>query len=105
MNPKSYYHRVYQIIKRIPPGKVATYGQIAMLAGLGRNARMVGYALAATPDGVDIPWHRVINSRGEISYSPSRNDFDHIQRKLLEMEGIRFDVNDRVDLELFRWIE
>lgn len=105
MKSKTYYEQVYQIVKKIPRGKVATYGQIASIGGLGRNARMVGYALSGTPEGLDIPWHRVINSRGEISYSPSRNNFDHLQKTLLELEGIRFDTNGRVNLGLYQWSE
>lgn len=99
------YHNIYEIVKKIPYGKVATYGQIAALAGIGRNARMVGYALFSLPDDLEIPWHRVINRKGEISYSPARNQHDNLQRKLLELEGIVFDMNGRIDLKNFLWNE
>ena len=59
------YQRIYEAVKRIPRGRVATYGQIATLAGLDGHARQVGYALHSLPDGSDIPWHRVINAKGE----------------------------------------
>ena len=101
----NYYHQVYTIVKKIPRGKVATYGQIALLAGLGRNARMVGYALSALPEHMDVPWHRVINSRGEISLGVSRGEHDSLQQKLLESEGITFDLNGKIDLSLFKWNE
>ena len=92
---------IYHIVARIPPGKVATYGQIATLAGTSGQARQVGYALAALPDNADVPWHRVINARGEIS--PRRRTKIHeLQRHLLEGEGITF-VADRIDLGRFCW--
>ena len=81
------YRKIYSVIRRIPEGRVATYGQIARLAGLGGHARMVGYALHALPSGSDVPWHRVINARGMISLR-SDGDFALIQRGLLEREGI-----------------
>lgn len=98
------YSRIYKVIARIPRGRVATYGQIAQLAGLGKHARQVGYALSATPDDIDIPWHRVINAKGEVS---ARSDpfFDGAkeQRRLLEREGVEFDRRGRMDLERFQW--
>ena len=102
---KNNYERIYGVIKNIPRGKVATYGQIASLAGIGRNARLVGYALSALPDGLHIPWHRVINSRGEISYALSRNGHDDLQQKLLETEGVEFNANGKIDLSIFKWNE
>jgi methylated-DNA-protein-cysteine methyltransferase-like protein len=99
------YRRIYSVISNIPRGKVATYGQIASKAGLGKNARLVGYALSALPEHLDIPWHRVINSRGEISYSDSRSGHDHLQLKLLETEGIKFDDKGKVDMDRFNWNE
>ncbi len=90
-------------MRRIPRGRVATYGQIAHLAGLGRQARLVGYAMSALPRGSRIPWHRVINAQGAIS--ARRGDpagaFD--QRLLLEAEGVKFDSRGRVSLERYRW--
>lgn len=100
--PSRRWERVWQAVRAIPAGRVATYGQIAALAGLGDGARQVGYALAALPDGSDVPWQRVVNSRGEIS---ARREFDGAprQRALLEEEGIVFDGAGRIDLERFRW--
>ena len=73
-----------------------------MLAGLGRHARQVGYALHAIPEGKKIPWHRVINTKGEIS-ARSRGDHDELQRVLLEKEGVVFGLHGRVALEKYRW--
>ena len=97
------YAKIYATIRRIPYGRVATYGQIASLAGIGRNARMVGYALANLTGDNHVPWHRVINHYGRISYSPSRNGHDFLQKKLLQMEGIIFDNNCRIDLKKYQW--
>ena len=100
---RSSYARIYDVVDRIPHGKVATYGQIAALAGLPGHARQVGYALHATPEERDIPWHRVINAKGEISLR--RGDAMHDQRVLLEDEGVRFNSRGRVDLKRFGWDE
>ena len=94
--------RVYAAVRRIPRGRVATYGQIARLAGLGAGARQVGYALAALPTGSAVPWHRVINARGTISLR-SRSGPDIDQRIRLEQEGVRFDAGGRVALGTFGW--
>jgi methylated-DNA-protein-cysteine methyltransferase-like protein len=96
------YARIYAMVRRIPAGKVATYGQIARLAGLAGHARQVGYALNALPCGADVPWHRVINARGEISRRADPDD-EKIQREYLEAEGVRFDQHDRVSLALHQW--
>jgi methylated-DNA-protein-cysteine methyltransferase-like protein len=82
---------------------VATYGQVAKAAGLPGHARQVGYAMAALPDGSDVPWHRVLNARGEVSRRSGGRAFEHIQRALLEAEGVTFDAHGRVDLSRFRW--
>ncbi len=102
-NPgKKFSHvSVYEVVKRIPRGRIATYGQIAKMIGR-CTARMVGYALAALPAGMPVPWHRVINHKGEIS-PRAGGDGATRQRRLLEKEGIRFDRKGRVDLEKFRW--
>ena len=100
--PPSNWDRIYAVVARIPAGKVATYGQVAAVAGLGRAARQVGYALHALPEGSDIPWQRVINSRGEVS-PRAFPGWDGYQRHLLEEEGVAFDANGRVDLDRFRW--
>ena len=96
------YDRIYPVVKQIPKGKVATYGQVARLAGLAGHARQVGYALNATPDDLDIPWHRVINAKGEIS-KRANPVYEDIQRELLEDEGITFDEKRRVSLPACQW--
>lgn len=97
----SAYEKIWQTVSRIPYGRVATYGQIARLAGLGRRARMVGYALHRTPDHYDLPWHRVINAQGRISFPPDSEQYRR-QRKRLAAEDVPF-VRERVDLALYRW--
>ena len=92
------------MIRQIPKGWVATYGQVAARAGLPRRARLVGHVLQRLDGGTDVPWHRVVNAKGEVSYSPSRNGGDVLQRRLLEQEGIEFDDNGRFDLERVRWL-
>lgn len=99
----SQYTRIYATVKQIPPGKVATYGQIADLIGLYGKARLVGYALFRVNVNDDIPWHRVINAKGEISYSLQRHGGDYLQKALLEKEGIEFKSNGKIDLTRYRW--
>ena len=89
------------MVKRIPKGKVATYGQVARIVGR-CTARMVGYATAAVPNGSRVPWQRVINSQGMISVR-SHGDGDERQRVLLEKEGVKFDAKGKVDLKVFQW--
>ena len=100
---------IYAVVKRIPKGKVATYGQVALLAGMPNGARQVGYALNALdgllPPHNKVPWQRVINRMGEISYSAGRGGHDDIQRVLLEAEGVVFDAAGKIDLQRFRWGE
>jgi methylated-DNA-protein-cysteine methyltransferase-like protein len=83
------YEKIWRTVSRVPPGAVATYGQIAREAGLGRRARRVGEALRHLPAGSDVPWHRVINARGEISL-PAGSAAGETQRQRLESEGIVF---------------
>jgi methylated-DNA-protein-cysteine methyltransferase related protein len=97
------YDRIYQTVKRIPYGKIATYGQIATLAGLPRRARLVGYALFRVSPNADVPWHRVINAKGEISESPFRDGNDYLQRALLEAEGIAFNPAGKINLSHHQW--
>lgn len=99
----SNYDRIYNTVRQIPWGKVATYGQIADLAGLYGKARLVGYALFRVQIEDDIPWHRVINAQGEISYSLQRQGGDYLQKVLLEEEGIEFKKSGKVDLNKYRW--
>jgi methylated-DNA-protein-cysteine methyltransferase-like protein len=98
----STYHDIYAVVSRIPRGKVATYGQVALLAHLPGRARLVGYALSALTDP-SVPWHRVINAKGEISRRNGGSDADEVQRHRLEAEGVFFDPHGRIPLELFRW--
>ena len=98
----THYEQIYKAVKRIPRGRVATYGQIADLVGLPRQPRMVGYALSALPESRSIPWHRVINAKGEVS-ARSEPGFDRVQRALLEAEGIEFDTKNRISLARYRW--
>jgi methylated-DNA-protein-cysteine methyltransferase-like protein len=96
------YRRIYAVVREIPLGRVATYGQVAAIAGLPGHARQVGYALHALPAESEVPWHRVINARGEVSPRSERG-WENFQRHLLEEEGIRFDAAGRVDLSRDRW--
>ena len=93
--------RIYQVVAKIPHGRVATYGQVAALAGAPRHARQVGYALHDLPSGSQLPWHRVINARGEVS-PRSEPGWEGFQRQLLEAEGVAF-RRGRVDLDGYRW--
>jgi len=95
------YDRAYELVRLIPPGRVATYGQIASYIDR-CTPRMVGYAMAATPQGQGIPWHRVINSKGMISIRAS-GDRDNLQQALLETEGVFFNENGRVNLDEVGW--
>lgn len=96
------YERIYAVVKRIPKGRVATYGQVAALARMAGHARQVGYALHALPENTPVPWHRVINARGEVS-SRSEPLFEEIQRCLLEAEGIVSDGCGRFSLDRYLW--
>jgi methylated-DNA-protein-cysteine methyltransferase-like protein len=100
--PDSSYSRIYAAVNRIPAGRVATYGQIAALAGMPGHARQVGYALNVLPDGQQIPWHRVINAKGRISVR-SDSGHDSLQRRLLEAEGVSFGWKENVSLERYGW--
>ncbi len=102
MPQPSSYERIYTVVAQIPRGRVATYGQIAELAGLPDGARQAGYALSALGEGTSLPWHRVVNARGEIS-ARSEPGCESIQRILLEHEGVRFSSGDRIPLGRYRW--
>jgi methylated-DNA-protein-cysteine methyltransferase-like protein len=95
------YETIYKTVRRIPRGRVATYGQIATLAGLDGHARQVGYALHKLPHD-NVPWHRVVNARGEVS-PRSSGDSHELQRELLLAEGVTFDKRSRIDLQELGW--
>ena len=97
------YLAIYAVVGRIPAGSVATYGQVASLAGLPGRARLVGYALSALAGRSAIPWHRVVNAQGRISPRSCGSDADLEQRLRLEHEGIGFDAGGRIPLDRFQW--
>jgi methylated-DNA-protein-cysteine methyltransferase-like protein len=103
--PHSKHCFIFEVVGQIPRGKVASYGQVAVWAGLPGHARLVGYALFnLSPDLMNrIPWHRVVNAQGRISYSEARHGHDHLQRKLLEKEGVEFNQQGRINLSRFGW--
>lgn len=96
------YARIYAAVRRIPRGRVATYGQVARLAGLPRHARQVGYALHALPEGTDVPWQRVVNAAGAVSPRADPR-FAGEQRTRLEREGVVFNGNGRIALVRHQW--
>ena len=95
------YQRIYRTVRRIPRGRVASYGQIADLAGIPRGARQVGYALRHAPKDLKIPWHRVINSQGRIAV-PADSDSYRRQVKRLASEDVHL-LNGRINLRRYRW--
>ena len=95
------YEKIYAVVCQIPPGQVATYGQIAGIVG-GCTARMVGYAMAALPFDTDVPWQRVINAQGKVS-PRSGGQGGALQRQILEGEGVHFDSQGRVDFDQVGW--
>jgi methylated-DNA-protein-cysteine methyltransferase-like protein len=97
------YQTIYAVVQRIPSGFVATYGQIARLAGLLGGARQVGYALHSLAKGSSVPWHRVVNAQGRVSPRSGDNPADLIQRLRLEAEGVEFDTQGRIVLLRFQW--
>ncbi len=95
------YIAVYQVVQEIPEGKVATYGQVAKLLGLPNHARHVGFALSALDSDSRIPWHRVVNAKGEAH--PRHAGELSFQRQRLEKEGVVFSENGRISLKKFQW--
>ena len=95
------YEQIYAVVRQIPEGQVATYGQIATLAGFPGQARQVGYALHALKDD-DVPWHRVLNAAGRISLVDHQGGAT-IQQKLLEAEGVVFTAPGRLSLARYQW--
>ena len=94
------YARIYAVVRRIPRGRVATYGQLARLARLANGARQVGYALHALPEHTTVPWHRVVNARGASSLGFGGAV---TQQQLLGREGIHFNGAERMDLAAHTW--
>ena len=93
------YHRIYEVVRHIPPGRVATYGQVAVVVGPPVTARQVGDAMAALRDaspGLSVPWQRVINAQGKVSTGRR-------QQHLLEQEGVVFNAKGCTDLRRFGW--
>ena len=97
------YDRIYAVVRRVPPGKVTTYGAVARLAGLPGRARQVGYALAALRDGTSVPWHRVVNAQGKLSLVRAGSPSGITQRLRLTREDVRVDAGDRVSLARYGW--
>jgi methylated-DNA-protein-cysteine methyltransferase-like protein len=96
--PTQHWEEICRVIAAIPRGCVASYGQVAALAGLPRRARLVGRVLAELPPGSELPWQRVVNARGEIS---TRGETALRQRRLLEAEGVHFSAAGRIDMRRF----
>lgn len=101
-SPSDSYRRIYAVVSRIPRGRVATYGQIATVAGLPRHARLVGYALNILPPDTRVPWFRVLNARGKVSPRTNALGHEELQAHLLRREGVRF-VDEAVPLDRYGW--
>jgi methylated-DNA-protein-cysteine methyltransferase-like protein len=99
---EGFHQRVFDTVRAVPEGRVTTYGDVAAHLGSPRVARHVGWALAALPEDTDVPWHRVINAQGRISY---RGDTPRaeVQMRRLAIEGVPFDATGRCDLHALRW--
>lgn len=94
------FQRIYEVVRQVPPGRVASYGQIAEIVDAGCDARTVGYAMAGTPEGGEVPWQRIVNREGKISLPGQGGE---IQRMRLESEGVPFDARGRIDMKRFGW--
>jgi len=94
-------NRIVEAIRRIPPGRVATYGQIALIAGNPRASRLVVWVLHTASEKENLPWHRVVNRNGKISLK--RGSGYDLQKRLLQEEGITFDTDDTIDFNRFLW--
>jgi methylated-DNA-protein-cysteine methyltransferase-like protein len=101
--PSNTYARIYAVVRRIPRGKVATYGQVAAAAGFAHAPRLAGYALYALPDGSPLPWHRVVGAGGRLTLAKLSPDGALTQRMRLEREGVRFDARGRVVIREYGW--
>jgi methylated-DNA-protein-cysteine methyltransferase-like protein len=95
--------RIHAVVRRIPRGRVATYGQVAALAGFPRQPRLAGYALHALPEGTPLPWHRVLGAGGRLTIARLDPGAAITQRLRLEREGVRFDARGRADLDRHAW--
>jgi methylated-DNA-protein-cysteine methyltransferase-like protein len=96
-----FFERVYTLVRCIPAGRVASYGQIARLLGQPHGARTVGWALRGVPEGSDVPWHRVVNAAGRISLADPQSATE--QKRLLEIEGVVLGPDGRLDMACFGW--
>jgi methylated-DNA-protein-cysteine methyltransferase related protein len=101
--PSSSYERIYRAVRKVPRGRVTTYGAIARMAGLPRQARLVGYALSALRGGTSLPWHRIINAQGRLSLEKAGRASGLTQRIRLEREGVKVDAAGRVSLARCGW--
>lgn len=99
----SSYERIYAVVRKIPRGRVTTYGTVARLAGLEGQARLVGYALSALRDGTKMPWHRVINAQGRLSLERAASGAGVTQLMRLAREGVRADASGRISFARFGW--
>jgi len=97
-----FYQRVYEVVCLVPAGHVTTYGDVGTILGSPRVARQVGFALANLPDDTDVPWQRVINARGMVSW---RGDMGRasLQEALLKSEGVTIGADGKLDLAAYRW--
>lgn len=95
--------RVLDVVRKIPPGTVATYGQVAALVGRPRNSRQVGKILGGLRPKDKVPWHRVVNAQGKISERGEARGTESLQRRLLETEGIKFSKAGRIRMEDYAW--
>ncbi|QER38929.1 MGMT family protein [Acinetobacter suaedae] len=102
MNEHELHRQILEVVNLIPYGKVASYGQVAKLAGLPKHARLVGFVLKHLDRESKVPWHRVINSRGQISINKINNKGENVQQCLLEAEGVYF-INGKIDFRVFGW--
>ena len=101
--PPNAYARIYAVVRRIPSGRVATYGQVAALAGLPHAPRVAGYALRALPEGTPLPWHRVLAAGGKLSLGRLSPEGGITQRLRLSAESVTFDARGCVRMDEHQW--
>ena len=94
------FEKIYEVVRQVPFGMVTTYGKVAQLSGI-NNARLVGYALSILQANTEIPWHRIVNRDGEISYREGAGP--SLQKTMLESEGVVFNKKGCINLEIYRW--